>query len=67
MSIVLFSIGGLFALYEARHKWSDPHPIDSWQWVPIAVLLLAMAMEAYAREMNTLIIGRAITGQSAFV
>ena len=66
MSIVLFSIGGLFALYEARHKWSDD-PIDSWQWVPIAVLLLAMAMEAYAREMNTLIIGRAITGQSAFV
>ena len=48
VSIVLFSIGGLFALYEARHKWSDPHPIDSWQWVPIAVLLLAMAMEGYA-------------------
>ena len=48
VSIVLFSIGGLFALYEAWHKWSDPHPIDSWQWVPIAVLLVAMTMEAYA-------------------
>ena len=48
VSIVLFSIGGLFALYEAWHKWSNPHPIDSWQWVPIVVLLMAMAMEAYA-------------------
>ena len=25
VSIALFSIGGLFALYEARHKWSDPN------------------------------------------
>lgn len=48
VSIVLFSIGGLFALYEAWHKWRDPHPIESWQWVPIAVLLVAMLMEGYA-------------------
>jgi cation diffusion facilitator family transporter len=48
VSIVLFSLGGLFALYEASHKWSDPHPITSWQWVPIAVLLAAMALEAFA-------------------
>jgi len=48
VSIVLFTLGGLFALYEAWHKFSDPHPIDDWQWVPITVLLLAVAMEAYA-------------------
>ncbi|GLU47973.1 cation diffusion facilitator family transporter [Nocardiopsis ansamitocini] len=48
VSIVLFSLGGLFALYEAWHKLSDPHPIDSWRWVPIVVLLAAMAMEATA-------------------
>lgn len=48
VSIVLFSVGGLFALYEAWHKWSDPHPIDSWAWVPIVVLLVAMFMEGYA-------------------
>src|SRR5450830_4626 len=35
VSIVLFSLGGLFALYEAWHKWADPHPIDSWQWTAI--------------------------------
>jgi cation diffusion facilitator family transporter len=48
VSIILFTLGGLFALYEAWHKFSDPHPIDSWQWVPIAVLLVAMAMEGFA-------------------
>jgi divalent metal cation (Fe/Co/Zn/Cd) transporter len=42
---VLFSVGGLFALYEGWHKLQDPHPIDAWQWVPIAVLLAAVVME----------------------
>jgi len=45
VSIVLFSLGGLFALYEAWHKWQDPHPITSWHWVPVAVLVVAFAME----------------------
>ena len=34
VSIVLFSLGGLFALYEAWHKSSTPNPITDWQWVP---------------------------------
>ncbi|MGC4894761.1 cation diffusion facilitator family transporter [Micromonospora sp. DT31] len=48
VSIVLFSIGGLFALYEAYHKASDPHGIDSWQWVPVVVLLAAIVMEGFS-------------------
>ena len=48
VSIVLFSVGGLFALSEAWSKWSDPHPIDSWQWVAIAVLVAAIAMESFS-------------------
>jgi cation diffusion facilitator family transporter len=48
VSVVLFSVGGLFALYEAYHKWHDPHGIDSWQWVPVGVLVAAMAMESYS-------------------
>lgn len=59
VSIVLFSLGGLFALYEAWHKWQDPHPIDSWRWVAIVVLLAAMVMEGFSfrtavREANPL-------------
>jgi cation diffusion facilitator family transporter len=46
VSIVLFSVGGLFALYEAWHKWLDPHPIEGrWWWVPLAVLGASMVME----------------------
>ena len=49
VAIVLFSVGGLFALYEAWHKWSHPEPIEGqWWWVPLAVLVAAIAMESYS-------------------
>lgn len=48
VAIVLFSVGGLFALYEAYHKWQDPHGFDSWQWVPVTVLLVAIVMESFS-------------------
>jgi cation diffusion facilitator family transporter len=48
VSVVLFSVGGLFALYEAYHKWHDPHGIHAWHWVPVTVLLAAIAMEGYS-------------------
>ncbi|MFC7544776.1 cation diffusion facilitator family transporter [Plantactinospora sp. GCM10030261] len=48
VSIVLFSVGGLFALYEAYHKWHDPHPIESWKWVPVTVLVAAIIMETFS-------------------
>ncbi|TDC67470.1 cation diffusion facilitator family transporter [Actinomadura sp. GC306] len=48
VAIVLFSLGGLFALYEAWHKIGDPHGITEWQWVPIVVLLVAIVLESMA-------------------
>src|ERR1044071_5238467 len=48
VSIVLFSLGGLFALYGAWHKIREPHPIESWQWVPVVVLLVAIGLEGYS-------------------
>jgi cation diffusion facilitator family transporter len=45
VSIVLFSLGGLFALYEGYHKVHDPHPIDAWKWVPVVVLVGAIVLE----------------------
>jgi cation diffusion facilitator family transporter len=45
VSIVLFSVGGLFALYEGWHKISEPHPIESWHWVPVVVLVVAIILE----------------------
>ncbi|MGV0110822.1 cation diffusion facilitator family transporter [Arthrobacter sp. CP30] len=49
VSIVLFSVGGLFALYEAYHKYQDPHPIEgSFWWVPLAVLIGAIVAESFS-------------------
>ncbi len=53
VSIVLFSVGGLFALYEAYHKFQEVregHPNElltsRWWWVPIVVLVAAIGMES---------------------
>jgi cation diffusion facilitator family transporter len=55
VSIVLFSVGGLFALYEAYHKWHEMHLghpdsllESSWWWVPLVVLGLAMVAEGFS-------------------
>jgi cation diffusion facilitator family transporter len=48
VSVVLFSVGGLFALYEGVHKLRHPEPIDAWQWVPIVVLLVAIGLESFS-------------------
>jgi cation diffusion facilitator family transporter len=48
VSIVLFSVGGLFALYEAYHKIQHREGIHEWQWVPITVLVIAIGLETYS-------------------
>jgi cation diffusion facilitator family transporter len=48
VSIVLFSVGGLFALYEGLHKITAPEAIHEWQWVPILVLVVAIGLEGYS-------------------
>ena len=49
VSIVLFSVGGLFALYKAWEKIQQPHAIegDFW-WVPLAVLIGAIIAETFS-------------------
>ena len=44
VSVVLFTLGGVFALYEGYEKVRHPHPVDDWYW-PVGVLLFAMAAE----------------------
>ncbi|MEU8613814.1 cation diffusion facilitator family transporter [Actinoplanes sp. NPDC048791] len=48
VSIVLFSVGGLFALYEAYHKIQEKEGIHEWQWVPVTVLVVAIGLESYS-------------------
>jgi cation diffusion facilitator family transporter len=44
VAIMLFSMGGLFSIYEGVHKLSDPTPIES-PMIAIGVLLFAIVAE----------------------
>ena len=48
VAIVLFSVGGLFALYEGYHKMSEREGIHSWHWVPVTVLVVAIVLESFS-------------------
>ncbi|HSK32883.1 MAG TPA: cation diffusion facilitator family transporter [Propionicimonas sp.] len=55
VSVILFSLGGLFAVYEAFHKYEEiaaGHPNEllesQWWWVPIAVLGFAIVAESFS-------------------
>ncbi|MFB0628594.1 cation diffusion facilitator family transporter [Streptomyces sp. AB3(2024)] len=47
VSIVLFTVGGMFALYEGYEKIHDPHPIKAWYW-PVGVLVFAIVAESFS-------------------
>jgi len=64
VSIVLFNLGGMFALYEAYHKWQHPEPIDTWQWVPVVVLVVAIGLESFSLRTAVVESNRERGGQS---
>ncbi len=47
VSIILFLVGGLFAVYEGIHKIQHPEPLRDAQWA-VAVLLIAMVLEGFS-------------------
>ena len=47
VSIILFSVGGVFSLYEGYEKLHDPHPLEN-AWLPIVVLLIAIGLEGFS-------------------
>ncbi|MFG3550478.1 cation diffusion facilitator family transporter [Streptomyces sp. NPDC047725] len=58
VSIVLFSVGGMFALYEGYEKIKHPHELEHWYW-PVGVLVFAIIAEGFSfrtaiKESNTL-------------
>ncbi|MBS0023139.1 cation diffusion facilitator family transporter [Microbacterium paraoxydans] len=49
VSIILFSVGGLFAIYEGVEKLTNPHELDqTWWWLPLVVLLIAIGLESFS-------------------
>ncbi|MDX3854775.1 cation diffusion facilitator family transporter [Streptomyces sp. AK02-01A] len=47
VSIVLFSVGGMFAIYEGYEKVMHPHEIEAWYW-PVGVLIFAIIAESFS-------------------
>ncbi|WP_405677858.1 cation diffusion facilitator family transporter [Streptomyces sp. NBC_01511] len=47
VSIVLFSVGGMFAIYEGYEKIKHPHEIEAWYW-PVGVLVFAIIVETFS-------------------
>jgi divalent metal cation (Fe/Co/Zn/Cd) transporter len=47
VSIILFSVGGLFSIYEGVDKLTHPHELEN-VWIPIGVLLIAIVLESFS-------------------
>ncbi|GAA1397560.1 cation diffusion facilitator family transporter [Catellatospora coxensis] len=71
VSIVLFSVGGLFALYEAYHKFHeattspDKGAITSWQWLPVTVLVIAIILESFSFR-TAIVESNAVRGKASW-
>ena len=47
VAMLLFSVGGLFSIYEGIHKFRHPEPL-SGAWVAILVLAVAIVLETFS-------------------
>ncbi|MCW4457004.1 cation diffusion facilitator family transporter [Microbacterium sp. MPKO10] len=47
VAIILFSVGGVFSIYEGINKLQHPHELTMW-WLPIAVLAVAIVLESFS-------------------
>lgn len=47
VAMLLFSVGGLFSIYEGIHKYQQPEPL-SQAWVAILILAIAVVLESFS-------------------
>jgi len=47
VAVVIFLAGGVFAMYEAWHKFADPHPLDEPVWA-FGVLVVSIGLEGFS-------------------
>lgn len=45
VAVMLFSVGGMFSLYEGIHKLSHPEPLSQWWWA-VGVLVFSIVAES---------------------
>ncbi|WP_350347998.1 cation diffusion facilitator family transporter [Agromyces sp. G08B096] len=47
VAIILFSVGGVFSIYEGVDKLQHPHELEVW-WLPLLVLSIAIVLESFS-------------------
>ena len=65
VSIVLFSVGGLFSMYEGISKLQHPHELEN-AWLPLLVLSIAIVMESFSLR-TALQEAKKVRGKSSIV
>lgn len=51
VAMLLFSVGGMFSIYEGIHKFAHPEPVENIGW-GVGVLLFSICLEGYAAYSN---------------
>jgi cation diffusion facilitator family transporter len=51
VAMLLFSIGGMFSIYEGIHKFNSPEPVKEIGW-GVGILLFSICLEGYAMFSN---------------
>ena len=64
VAVMLFTVGGMFSLYEGVHKLQHPEPVQRWWWA-VGVLVFgigaeAVSMRACLQEVDKLRDGRSL-------
>jgi cation diffusion facilitator family transporter len=64
VAILLFSVGGMFSIYEGIHKFSHPEPLK-WPWLAVGVLAFGVVAESISmhgclKEVNKARDGRSL-------
>lgn len=64
VAVMLFTVGGMFSLYEGIHKLQQPEPLKQWWWAAgvlvFGIVAEAVSMRACLQEVNKVRGGRTL-------
>lgn len=63
VAILLFSVGGLFSVYEGVHKFTQPEPVK-WPWLALGVLAFGIVAESLSMRGCMVEVNKAREGQN---
>ncbi|HET8818534.1 MAG TPA: cation diffusion facilitator family transporter [Xanthomonadaceae bacterium] len=64
VAVMLFTVGGMFSLYEGIHKLQSPEPLTQWWWAAgvlvFGIIVESISMRACLQEVNKARAGRSM-------